>query len=173
MDSSIDSKARVYLPSRGAKIMLRVMGGWWVAFGFIAACFLSVHGVRTSHTRNYAFDFFAVIVYGFGSVVLGMLLFRSGSKLSVALTTDSIRINGLFRSATLRFDEILGRRNKIGRKRIQTFLVPTSSCEQRPIKVPDVVFDEVFDKWLSSLPDLDAIDKEKRRAEGKLHWWED
>jgi hypothetical protein len=58
-------------------------------------------------------------------------------------------------------------------KRIQTFLVPTSSCEQRPIKAPDVVFDEVFDKWLSSLPDLDAIDKEKRRAEGKLHWWED
>jgi hypothetical protein len=30
-----------------------------------------------------------------------------------------------------------------------------------------------FKSWLASIPDLDAIAKEQRRAKGKLHWWGD
>jgi hypothetical protein len=167
MDSSTDGGSRVYALSRGGRLLSRALGAWCIAVGSAITYFLAVHGEQNSGARNYLLD--ADVIFGLGLIYLGTIIFRGGSRLSVILSADSVQINGLWLSATLRMDEVLGRRQKAYRSGMRTILI----SKQRAAKIPDLAFDDFFNSWLASIPDLDAIDKEKRRSEGKLHWWED
>ena len=50
-------------------------------------------------------------------------------------------------------------------------LVPKGKGQRKLVIKVGYLIDDYYRGWLSSLPDLDAFDKENRRA-GKLHFWE-
>ena len=89
-------------------------------------------------------------------------------------TTSHVYIRGLLRYRELRLADVVGKRKRVGKSCTITYLISNPTARLSPARLPDdVAYDETFNAWLASVPDLDAIDKEKRRAAGKLHFWED
>ena len=72
----------------------------------------------------------------------------------------------------MRIADIAGKRRSPGRGGMSTYLVPRPNCSDRRIKLPDDLnFDEVFDRWLASLPDLNEIKVEM--AAGEIRSWQE
>jgi hypothetical protein len=112
----------------------------------------------------------AFLAFIVGGPALGLIISFRGPRVSVTLTSEVLEIHDLFRSRTLRISEIAGQRRKLYRNGPRTVLVTGSATNKNGTPLPEgVVFDQAFDHWLASIPDLDATDKEKRRAAGKLH----
>lgn len=73
----------------------------------------------------------------------------------------------------MRLNEIRGRRREPGRG-ARTILLPLDKKQGKLIIKDGVgfVFDDFYRRWLATIPDLDAIDLEQRRKDGKLRWYE-
>jgi hypothetical protein len=120
----------------------------------------------------------AMVVIGIGLLVflLGLLTFRGASRVSVTLTSDAIESVGLWSRRTMHFSEIRGRRREAGGSSglDRTILLPKDRKRGKIIIKDGLGFvcDDFFKNWLATVPDLDAIDREQRRKDGKLRWYE-
>jgi hypothetical protein len=50
--------------------------------------------------------------------------------------------------------------------------LPKQKSQRKMVIKEGYLIDDYYRGWLAALPDLDAVDKENRRAAGKLHFWE-
>jgi hypothetical protein len=105
-------------------------------------------------------------------VVQGAAIFRSCWKRVLALTPDAIAVEFLYGLRAMKFDDILGRRSQPTQYGQQTLIVPNTRQIRKLVIKEGYVVDDYYRNWLASLLDLDAADKERRRAGGKLHFWE-
>jgi len=119
-----------------------------------------------------------MVFIGIGLLVflLGLFTFRGASRMSVVLTSDMIESIGLCSHRTMHFSEIRGRRHEAGGNSglDRTILLP-KDMTQGKIIIKDgagFVYDDFYKNWLATVPDLDAIDREQRRKDGKLRWYE-
>jgi len=162
---------RVYLPSRRSKITLVVNGCSQIVMGVFTTFIFVRDGIYNSS----GFDFMVPFVLGVWFFTIGFIFIRGALKLSVVLSSNSIRVHTLVRSTTLPFDEILGKRSRAGKYSTHTLLIPKGKHHRKIVIKPSFgfAFDDTYTHWLASVPDLDAIDKEKRRAAGNLHIWEE
>jgi hypothetical protein len=162
---------RVYLPSRRSKITFILVGGAQIAFGSFHAIIFTINGGFRGNRSDFMLPFVLAICFW----TIGLIIIHGASKLSVVLSSNSIRVRTLYRSTTLRFGEILGKRSRAGRYSIHTLLMPKDKIHPKIVIKGSfgIVFDDAYTTWLASIPDLDAIDREKRRAAGRLHIWEE
>jgi hypothetical protein len=175
MSSPNASYPRIYVLSNRARVQYKVVGWILVLWGTVVTYFFGTYIHWYKNDIPDLVIYFTVIgAYCFSPAILGVLFLTRALRVSVVLSADSVHIQDLFRSVTLKFRDILGRRRRSGKAGPVTILIPKADCQVRrsPKRPPDLAVDEFYSDWLYSLPDLDAIDKEKRRAEGKLHWWE-
>jgi len=107
----------------------------------------------------------AIVIAGGGLVVLlcaigGITQLLKLAKFAVIFSADSIRFQSPFGSTTLAFDQILCKRTRVTTGRFgdtYTVLIPKDERRRNLAISSDFVFDEVYARWLASLPDLDAI----------------
>jgi hypothetical protein len=111
-------------------------------------------------------------VLGCFLVIGGILSVRVYWKRTLRLTTNAVQVEFMYGLKTLKFDDILGRRSRATQYGSCTVLVPKGKHLRKLVIKEGFVVDDFYRNWLALLPDLDAADKEKRRAAGKLHLWE-
>ncbi len=72
-----------------------------------------------------------------------------------------VRLSGIFTSKSIAADEIRGRRTF--RSRYGSYLVlETAGTERRKLRIPNsFAFDDAWQSWLGSVPDLDLLDREE------------
>lgn len=85
----------------------------------------------------------------------------------LTFTQDSVTLRTLFREKSLPLDAIRGRRERIdviGKSRSHSWiLVPEDDRLDELSFSRNYNFDESFNAWFQSLPDLDALDKKRTR----------
>ena len=167
MEPSITTgNPRIYLPSHGWKVASVIVGCCQIGL----AAFLTFIFLTGDHRADLAIPCYLATT----CLIIGVIFIRGASKVSVTLYADAIRVHGLVFSTTLQFDEILGKRRRQGKNSTHTLLIPKDKRRRKIIIKGSysMNFDDTYNNWLASLPDLDATEKEKRRAAGKLHIWE-
>lgn len=174
MDSGAVKLAHTYVipPQKGKSY--KVVGWSAIVFGFVAMGFFWAIILRDGHGGNPAGGLAFLTLLFCMPIVEGFLLIRGATRVAVKLTSETIQIRGLLRYRELALSEIVGSCKRAGRGGMITYLVSATASHRSRARLPDdVAYDETFNRWLASVPDLDAIAKEKRRTAAKLHWWED
>jgi hypothetical protein len=162
---------RIYRPDRDMKLVFAISGCILLLFGGIFT-FLFGKLFALYFTQNIPLPdsslanrllMLLVVACGALAVVLcaigATIQLRKLSCFSVTLTADSIRFQSPFGSYTLRFDEILGKRNHTAVGRFGdscTLLIPRDQKRRTLPISSDFLFDDVYANWLASLPDLDS-----------------
>ena len=163
---------RTYVPSSFNKLLVTAGGLILIVFGFLPiAMFIS----SRSSTYNTSTPW--MLLLGLNAAVLSFVALRSilavfRSKLR--WSSDSIEICDSGGSRRFKIADILGRRSAISRSG-RTVKLVLAAPGARDVKIAmDYVlpFDRDFIDWIDALPDLDAADKEQRRAEGRQQLWE-
>jgi hypothetical protein len=162
---------RIYRPSLSMKVLFAISGCTLIAFGGIFtylfaklfAVFFTASGgsLQADPTSRLLM---AIVIVGGGLVVLlcaigGITQLLKLAKFAVILSTDSIRFQSPFGATTLAFDQILCKRSRVTTGRFgdtYTVLIPKDEKRRNLAISSDFVFDEVYARWLASLPDLDA-----------------
>jgi MFS family permease len=171
MVPSFSSPTRVYEFSEATKRRYRVVGWMFIAIGLVAASFLASTILINGNGRSAIFTLVVVLGIGALPILEGVIFLRGVSRVSVTLSADSIEARTLLASRTLRLSDIAGKRKVLGRNGLSTYIVPDPNRHQRRIALPDDLhFDEAFEKWLASLPDLDGFETENSRTTPGLNW---
>ena len=171
MVPSTSSPTRVYVFSEATKRRYRIIGWMFIAIGSVAASFLASTVLLNGNGRNLIFTLVLVLGIGALPILEGVIFLRGVSRVSVTLSADTIEARTLLASRTLRLCDIAGKRKVLGRNGLTTYLIPSRNRHQRRIALPDDLhFDEAFDKWMASLPDLGGFEKENSRTAPKLSW---
>jgi hypothetical protein len=162
--------SRTYRLSKFYRIFLRVIGCGTAAMGLAAFYASADH----HFTENNPHVVLICVIVGFFILILGLLTFRGASRVAVVLTPDAIESIGLSSRLTMRFTEIRGRRREAGGGVSRTILLPRDKTHGKLIIKDGLgfVYDDFYRNWLATVPDLDAIDRDQRRKEGKLRWYE-
>jgi hypothetical protein len=164
---------RIYRPDLSMKILFAISGCMLIAFGAIFtylfgrlfAVFFAANGASAFlHADLTNRILMLAVVVGGGLAVLlcaigGITQLLKLAKFAVILSADSIRFQAPFGSTTLAFDQILAKRSRVATGRFGdtcTVLIPRDERRRNLTISSDFVFDEVYTKWLASLPDLDA-----------------
>jgi hypothetical protein len=166
------SSPRIYRPDRSMKLVFAISGCVLLLFGGIFtflfgklfALYFTANGAALpDSSRANQFLMLLVVVCGALAVLMcaigATIQLRKLSRFFVALTADSIHFQSPFGSYTLRFDEILGKRNHVAAGRFGdacTLLIPKDGKRRTLPISSDFLFDDVYAKWLASLPDLDS-----------------
>jgi hypothetical protein len=173
MVPSFSSHTHVYAFSEATKRRYKVVGWMFIAIGLVAASFLASTVLINASGRSSIFTLVLVLGIAALPTLEGLIFLRGVSRVSVTLSADSIEARTLLVSRTLRLSDIAGKRKVPGRNGLTTYLVPAPNRHQRRIALPDdLYFDEAFEKWLASLPDLDGIGREDSRTAPGLSWRE-
>ena len=162
---------RIYRPALSMKVLFAISGCTLIAFGGIFtylfgklfAVFFAT-GSEGAQADLAARVLMAAVVVGGGLVVLlcaigGITQLLKLAKFAIILSADAIRFQSPFGSSTLAFDQILCKRNRVTTGRFgdsYTVLIPKDERRRNLAISSDFVFDEVYTKWLASLPDIDA-----------------
>lgn len=175
MKESVPIGTRVYRPSKKSRIFFAIMGGFGFAGGVWILANLAPWSIaqfrENPRPTSLLLCCFNVAIGGF-MVIQSIAILRSYWKRAIVLTSNSVTVEFLYGTRTLRFGDILGRRTQPTQYGQQTVIVPKAKQFRKLIIKDGCVVDDYYRNWLASLPDLDAIDKERRRAEGKLHFGE-
>jgi hypothetical protein len=143
----------------------------FIAIGLVAASFLASTVLINGNGRSPIFTLVLVLGIGALPILEGVIFLRGVSRVSVTLSADSIETRTLLASRTLRLSNIAGKRKVLSRNGLTTYIVPVPNRHQRRIALPDDLhFDEAFEKWLASLPDLDGFETENSRTTPGLNW---
>jgi MFS family permease len=165
MVPSTSSPTRVYVFSEATKRRYRIVSWMFIAIGFVAASFLASTVLLNGNGRNLIFTLVLVLGIGALPILEGLIFLRGVSRVSVTLSADSIEARTLLASRTLRLTDIAGKRKALGRNGLTTYIIPSRNRHKRRIALPDdLQFDEPFEKWLASLPDLDGFERETLRT---------
>lgn len=171
MFPSFSSPKRIYVFSEATKRRYRVVGWMFIAIGLVAASFLASTVLINGNGRSPIFTLVLVLGIGALPILEGVIFLRGVSRVSVTLSADSIEARTLLASRTLRLSDIAGKRKVLGRNGLTTYLVPAPNRHQRRMALPDDLhFDEAFEKWLASLPNLDGFETENSRTTSGLNW---
>jgi MFS family permease len=171
MVPSFSSPTRVYVFSEATKRRYKVVGWMFIAIGLVAASFLAGTVLINANGRSSIFTLVLVLGIAALPTLEGVIFLRGVSRVSVILSADSIEARTLLVSRTLRLSDIAGKRKVLGRNGLTTYLVPAPNRHQRRIAIPDdLYFDEAFEKWLASLPDLGGFAREDSRTAPGLNW---
>lgn len=162
---------RIYRPAPGMKVLFAISGCVLIAFGGIFTYLFgrlftlffatSSEGAQADLAARVLM---AAVVVGGGLVVLlcaigGITQLLKLAKFAVILSADSIVFRSPFGSSTLAFDQILCKRSRVTTGRFgdsYTVLIPKDESRRNLAISSDFVFDEVYARWLASLPDFDA-----------------
>ena len=171
-----DSGTHVYRPSNKARLFFVVLGCFQLLGG---AWLLSIglHGWLKPFDRSASGSdplviAFPIIIACF-LVISGALSIRIYWKRILKLSVDAVEVEFLYGARSLKYSAIKGRRSKGTQYGRCTVLVPSEQHLRKMVIKEGFIVDDFYKDWLSSIPDLDLIDKAKRKADGKLHWWED
>jgi hypothetical protein len=170
MIPSVSCSTHVYVFSEATKRRYRIVGWTFIAIGFVAASFLA--STVLVNGKGPSLIFTLVLVLGIGALPIleGMIFLRGASRVSVTLSADSIEARTLVASRSLRLADVMGKRKVLGRNGLVTYIVPAPNRHQHRIALPvDLQFDEAFEKWIASLPDLDGFEKENTLTQPKLN----
>jgi hypothetical protein len=153
------------------KVLFAISGCVLIAFGGIFTylfsrlftLFFTTSGVDPQ-ADSAARVLMAAVVVGGGLVVLlcaigGITQLLKLAKFAVILSADSIAFQSPFGSTTLAFDQILCKRSRVTTGRFgdtYTVLIPKDEKRRNLAISSDFVFDEVYARWLASLPDFDT-----------------
>jgi hypothetical protein len=103
-------------------------------------------------------------VLEFAMLMLGLYLALMAIQRRVQVDVDltgrvTVKLAGVFRSSSMAAAEIRGRRKL--RSRYQSFLIlETAEPNRRKLWIPNsFVFDDAWNAWLASVPDLDLLDR--------------
>ena len=164
---------RIYRPDRSMKALFAISGSVLLAFGGIftflfgklfAVYFTAPDSVALPDA-SLANRILMLLIALCGALAVLMcttaaiIQLRKLSRFYVTLTADSIRFQSPFGSYTLRFDEILGKCNRVTAGRFGdacTLLIPKDGKRRTLPISSDFLFDDVYARWLASLPDLDS-----------------
>jgi hypothetical protein len=170
---------RIYRPALSMKVLFAISGCILIAFGAIFTYLFGklftlffTAGSEGAQADLAARILMAAVVVGGGLVVLlcaigGITQLLKLAKFAVILSADSIRFQAPFGSTTLAFDQILCKRSRVTTGRFgdtYTVLIPKDERRRNLAISSDFVFDEVYARWLASLPDLDALTASPRPA---------
>ena len=174
MVPTVTSPARVYAFSRTVKNRYRVMGWIFVALGFAAATFLASMVLTNSSSQDVRFMLAVVLGISAVPIIEGAIFLRGASRVSVAITGESVQANGLLSSKRMRIADIAGRRNVFSRGGTITYLVPRPNCNEGRLRLPDDIgFDDAFDLWLASLPNLNELSEGTAEPAGEVRSWQE
>lgn len=161
---------RIYRPDRSMKVLFAVSGCVLLAFGGIFtflfgklfALYFTQNVVLPDTSLANRILMLLVTLCGALAVLMctaaAIIQLRKLSRFFVALTDDSIHFQSPFGCYTLRYDEILGKRNRaaIGKfGNACTLLIPKDGKRRTFPISPAFLFDDVYDRWIASLPNLD------------------
>jgi hypothetical protein len=175
MEENSPDRTHGYRPSRNARAFFAVMGffmlilGVWLLSMSLPDCIDKLRG-GFSLTSQVVTCLMPVI--GCFLVISGILSVRVYWKRILKLTTEAVEVEFFYGLRTLKFDDILGRRSRTTQFGSCTVLVPKEKRLRKLVIKEGFVVDDFYRNWIASLTDLDAADTEKRRAAGKLHFWE-
>ena len=162
---------RIYRPDRSMKIVFAISGCVLLLFGgiftFLFGKLFSLYFAQNSaladSTPASRILMLLVVICGALAVLLcaigATIQLRKLSRFYITLTADSIRFQSPLGAYTLRFDEILGKRNRAAAGRFGdscTLLIPRDEKRRTLPISADFLFDDVYANWLASLPDLDS-----------------
>lgn len=171
MPPTLHRPPRIYRPDLTMKVLFAISGCTLIAFGGIftylfGRLFELFFATRSEGAQAdlAARVLMIAVVVGGGLVVLlcaigGITQLLKLAKFAVILSADSIRFQAPFGSTTLAFDQILCKRSRVTTGRFSgtyTVLIPKDEKRRNLAISSDFVFDEVYTRWLASLPDLDA-----------------
>lgn len=159
-------KARRFFAIMGC---LMFIGGVWLLSMSIPAC---IEAIRDSSSRTSQIINCLMPIIGCFLVIQGFLHVRVYWRRVLILTSDAVTVEFICGLRGMKFSEILGRRSRATQYGHETLIVPKTKGLRKLVIKEGYVVDDVYRNWLASLPDLDAADKEQRRAAGKLHFWE-
>jgi hypothetical protein len=143
----------------------------FIAIGLLATSFLAGTVLINGNGRNTIFTLFLVLGIGALPILEGVIFLRGVSRVSVTLSADSIEARTLLASRTLCLTDIAGKRKILGRNGLTTYIIPSRNLHKRRIALPDDLhFDEAFEKWLASLPDLNGFERENSKTATRLNW---
>jgi hypothetical protein len=163
---------RIYRPDPSMKLLFAISGCVLIAFGGIFTYLFGrlftlffTAGSEGAQADLAARVLMAAVVVGGGLVVLlcaigGIAQLLKLAKFSVILTADSIRFQSPFGSTALAFDQILCKRSRVTTGRFgdsYTVLIPKDENRRNLAISSDFVFDEAFNNWLATLPDLGDV----------------
>jgi hypothetical protein len=175
MEQDSPNGLHVYRPSKNARTFFAVMGcfigimGIWLFSKSLPGCIEALKG-GSSVTGRVVNGLMPVL--GCFFVIGGILQVRVYWKRILILTTNAVQVEFIYGLKTLKFDDILGWRSRATQYGHCTVIVPKEKRLRKVVIKEGFVVDDFYRNWLALLPDLDAADKEKRRAAGKLHFWE-
>lgn len=175
MEQKIPDNAHIYRPSQRARMFFAILGclasiaGIWLLAMSIPSY---VAAIREGSSRTATVMAFLMVAIGSFMLVQGIAIFRSYWKRMLVLTSDAVMVEFLYGLKSIKFADILGRRSRATQYGSCTRIVPKAKSLPKITIKEGYIVDDIFRRWLALLPDLDAADKEKRRAAGKLHFWE-
>jgi hypothetical protein len=168
--------AHIYRPSKKAIMFFAVMGclsvvaGIWLLSRCVPDCLIALSNESATHQPLMASSF--MVVVGVFLVVSGVMQVRVYWKRILVLGPERVEVEFIYGLRSMEYAAIRGRRSRATQYGSCTVLVPKEK-EQRKMMIKEgYLIDDYYRGWISSLPDLDVIDKENRRAAGKLHFWE-
>jgi hypothetical protein len=162
---------RIYRPALSMKVLFAISGCTLIAFGGIFTYLFGklftlffTAGSEGAQADLAARVLMVAVMVGGGLVVLlcaigGITQLLKLAKFAVILSDDSIRFQSPFGSTALAFDQILCKRSRVTTSRFgdsYTVLIPKDENRRNLAISSDFLFDEVYTKWLASLPDFDA-----------------
>jgi hypothetical protein len=165
----------IYRPSKKARTFFAVMGcfsfviGVWLLSQCVPDCMAALS--NNSSVSSQVISSLMVIL-GVFLVVSGVLHVRVYWKRILVLKPEKVEVEFIYGLRSMEYDAIRGRRSRATRYGSCTVLVPKDKSRRKMVIKEGYLIDDYYRGWLSSLPDLDAFDKENRRAAGKLHFWE-
>jgi hypothetical protein len=164
---------RIYRPDPGMRLLFAISGCilllfagiFTFLFGKLFAMYFTADGSALPLDTSLANRILMLLVTVCGALAVLMcaigaiIQLRKLSRFFVTLTADSIRFQSPLGCYALRYDEILGKRIQLTTGRFgdaYTLLIPKDK-QRRTLPISsDFLFDEVYTKWLASLPDLDC-----------------
>ncbi len=166
---------RIYRPSKRSRTFIAVSGGFvFIAGIWVLATLVPSQIAQLRNDPRPAALLYCCLSAAIGGfmVLQGIALFRSYWKRVLILTADAVMVEFLYGLRALKFTQILGCRAQHTRYGRQTVIVPNARPLRKLVIKEGYIVDDFYRDWLASLADLDAADKKRRRAEGKLHFWE-
>lgn len=151
---------RTYLVSTRNRILYLLLSGVILVGGLAGTWYFG-----TGHEIETPQEGIMYTLLSLGFVVLGGVLILYLLTTKVVLYADAIELRDFTRVRRLRRDDIAGWRKVHAQYVSQVTLVPKRS-ELKPLKITQIMqTDALFDTWLATLPDLDAVELEKSAAE--------
>jgi hypothetical protein len=172
MEAAGLESVHIYRPSKRARTLFAVLGcltcvaGLWILW----QCLPDLSNKSATRQPLMASSFVAVV--GVFLVLNGVLQVRVYSKRILVLKPQRVEVEFMYGLRGMDYEAILGRRTRATQYGSCTVLVPKEKSQRKIVIKEGYLIDDYYRGWLASLADLDAIDKENRRAAGKLHFWE-